>query len=103
MAEGRDRRNPDDRGYRPRRPRARKDTKRWCRGKVGVEHTPVLDYRSFIKSYRDQPYCRVPPPWNPWKTNWWCHHIEKCSECGKTLRHSLDVGECPDFRPGQEM
>ena len=96
MAEGRDRRNPDDRGYRPRRPRARKNTRRWCRGKVGVEHTPEIQ-----SDHRGLGPCRVPPGWARWRSTWWCHHVERCSECGKTLRHSLDVGECPDY-PTQE-
>jgi hypothetical protein len=101
MAEDRDRKDPDNPGYRPRKSKARKNTRRWCRGKVGLEHRPVLDYRSFIKSYRDEPYCRVPPSWSPSKMDWWCRHVEKCSECGKILRHKLNVGECPDL-PEQE-
>jgi hypothetical protein len=94
MAEGRDRRNPDDRGYRSRRPKARKDTKRWCRGKVGVEHTPEI--QSDRRGLGPYP-CRVPPDWARWRSTWWCHHVERCSECGKILRHSLNVGECPDY------
>lgn len=104
MATGRDRKNPDDRGYRRRQARGRKNTKRWCRGKVGVEHALVFGYRSWTLSFNraGQPPCRPPSDWmqNRRVDEWICLHVLKCDECGKILRH-LNDDECPD-RPVDE-
>jgi len=56
----------------PEEPRhaTRKDTKRWCRGRVGVEHQYAWQ-RS-----RKHDYGRVPPPEPGW-------YIEACSLCGR--------------------
>lgn len=49
--------------------RSKKNTRRWCRGVVGREHTPEC---------RDHAYSR--PPDSPWK-------ILACTTCGKVLDH----------------
>jgi hypothetical protein len=67
----------------------RKDTKRWCKGKVGREHKaeivrdPQLIWRAGTK-------CQHQAQWLP------CTHLERCTECGKILRRWLPVEECPD-------
>lgn len=82
------------------RGRGRKDTKRWCRGKVGTEHEPRVEYRSqyghacgwmwwYRGGVKDSGY-------------WSCHHSEVCQRCGKVLRH-LKAEECPVFAGQLEM
>lgn len=77
--------------------RSRKDRRRWCRGKVGVEH--VLDVRlnKYTESLRyhdpGRPTC-FRPEW--WPTSWWCSHERYCTRCGKILVASLDR-ECPEY------
>jgi hypothetical protein len=87
------------------RPPARKDTKHWCKGKVGREHTPAIEL-----------------PANAWRRtcgwtrifademHWSCVHVELCTACGKHLRpasgwlrnadhrHFLMPEECPQFK-----
>lgn len=87
------------------RPPARKDTKHWCRGKVGREHTLAIEIPP--NAWRQD--CR-------WVTNigdrpyWSCVHVEMCTACGKQLRHSygwlrdndargLRPEECPAYAP----
>lgn len=88
-----------------------KDTRRWCKGKEGREHTLAIE---------------IPP--NAWKRGcawvdhvilgtegskpWWnCQHVELCTACGKQFRHShawmvdstgLRPEECPEFKPYEE-
>lgn len=80
---------------------AKKNTKRWCRGKRGVEHVPEMVLglgigggdrcyrRSFTAFYRepgDDGY-------------WWCSHRERCANCGKVLNHFPPARLCPDYVP----
>jgi hypothetical protein len=55
----------------PRRPAGRKDTKRWCGGKVGREHEPV-----WVKSNME-----IRP--RPDNEAWW---DERCARCAKKFR-----------------
>lgn len=90
---------PEDRSPKGRK----KDTRRWCRGKRGVEHVPVIardrasdgtekpcEYRSLVIG-RD-PY-------------WVCYHRWQCATCGKHLRWMDDglwtgigIADCPDAK-----
>lgn len=88
------------------RSKARKDTKKWCRGKEGREHALaiVLDERlSWTKtgcgwvSYRVgwRKGGRVETRWR-----YSCHHLEACTVCGRHFRSGWDLGEeCPLFVP----
>lgn len=70
---------------RTRRAPARKDKRRWCRGKVGVEHQPA------IRKGDNYTYARrVCEQWQPGKrwTRWLCCEQEYCTACGKILRHA---------------
>lgn len=85
---------------RPRSAPARKDRRRWCRGKVGVEHQSevVLDPQwgrvcreSRIGKWEQHTSYKT---WVTVGSHWSCCHIEQCVECGKKLRH-LTPEECP--------
>lgn len=52
---------------------SKKDTKRWCRGKVGVEHMPKLMGWMETKNY---------DPINKWDLKVWI-----CESCKKHLRY----------------
>jgi hypothetical protein len=64
----------------------RKNRKRWCKGKVGVEHRPVIERDPFWDKYGA---CQP--------RGWWsgCYHWERCTVCGKVLRRFLGA-DCPD-------
>lgn len=71
---------------------ARKDTRRWCRGKVGREHTLAIvrdDYGWHVGRKCQE------PSWLP--GYWSCHHQERCTTCGKILRPSLPREQCPQW------
>lgn len=75
------------------RHRSRKNTRRWCRGRTGVEH--VLEVR--LNKYAEAPWRHGQPPCYrvDWRLNgWWCNHERYCVTCGKIIDVSLD-GECP--------
>lgn len=82
---------------RPRPQRGRKNTRRWCRGKEGVEH--VLDVRlNKYTVYRrernlDRPTC-YRTEWD--LRRWWCAHERYCTVCGKIIDWSLN-DDCPDL------
>lgn len=60
---------------------AKKDTKRWCRGKVGVEHKPVcVPYRT------DKPE----PNADRWSSHKW--RILQCETCGRKLDYWYPFG-----------
>lgn len=95
-----DRRDPLNPANQPRSRPGRKDRRRWCRGKPGVEHVTTIS----IHEWRDRSPCGW---WTYYtlhgsdhglrieNTTWSCRHIEQCVACGKILRH-LDDDECPD-------
>lgn len=81
------------------KPRAKKDTKQWCRGKFGVVHAPVIVRRTGWQAIAG---CRPAEPWilKVWpEQTWRCVHRECCARCGKVLRSSILKTECPDY-PG---
>ncbi|MDE2105257.1 MAG: hypothetical protein KGL39_48980 [Patescibacteria group bacterium] len=69
----------------------KKDTKNWCKGKVGREHVVeiVLPTNMNAWSKKCGPSRWLPYPWS------YCHHVEACKACGKHLRH-LTWAECPE-------
>lgn len=85
--------------------RSRKDRRRWCRGKVGVEHVPEITLgRSFYltsRSEQGQPLCYRWPDFIPVRRlrldpYWACAHQQRCSECGRILRRNLGR-DCPEY------
>lgn len=67
------------------RHRSRKNTKLWCRGKMGVEHAPVTVR---VDHFADLP-CT--------KGFLGCHHNVICSVCSKVLTPFCDESLCPDL------
>lgn len=71
----------------------KKDKKRWCRGKVGRDHSYELGLPNWASSH---PY----KEWtcDPWDTvvgyRWYCRHIMICTKCGR--QEDLPSEECPD-------
>lgn len=80
--------------------RRKKNTKRWCRGKAGVEHEPEFVLRT---NHLSRPvtchwalyYVRGITP----KPRWWCTHQERCSKCGKIVDHFPEGVRCPRYVP----
>jgi hypothetical protein len=70
-----------------------KNTKRWCRGRVGREHIPVTAKNKFSLN-RDCHYVET-RYWNGNERRWWyCIHEIVCKNCGKVLEWRVD--DCPD-------
>ena len=78
---------------------ARKDTRRWCKGKVGRSHQiGVSDTPTY--------HCYPAPSWATEKMrerrgDWWCSHLIVCTVCGKRMGY-LDGADCPD-RPDRPV
>ncbi len=72
----------------------KKDTYRWCRGKVGVEHQIEVVRE---KSGYHPTNCGPAPEWaiRLWGRRWRCWHQYRCSACGKIMG-DLDPARCPD-------
>lgn len=72
----------------------KKNKKRWCKGKVGREHSYVMDIPSWAKSgpYKEW-HCE---PWNTVYRGliWYCRHVMVCSKCGR--QEPSDSMNCPD-------
>lgn len=93
--------DPDAQHNQERKGHASKDTKRWCKGKVGVEHDPEMTMEgrpSNIKCARLQ--------WHSWwarredvDPHWHCWHRERCRRCGKITNHFPLSSRCPDYVP----
>ena len=82
---------------------ARKDTRSWCKGKVGVGHAPELVLSPPVLT-------RWACEWSPglWSSEdgsfpvkWRCCHREICQRCSKVLREPWELkrAECPAY-PG---
>lgn len=108
----------DDGGETPYR--SKKDRKKWCRGKVGVEHQPVIRLSRFALAQEE----RLRSSGRPTRTCEWrvyavrgelrpermrvsfsCRHERGCSVCGKVLEWVLAVKDCPEAHepPGDEV
>jgi hypothetical protein len=69
----------------PRPAPAKKDTKRWCGGKVGREHKPeCFDYGQ-LKSPERVGLTGVTGLYKGWK-------VLACTVCGKELKHHMPFG-----------
>lgn len=81
----------------PRPQRRKKNTRRWCRGKEGVEHVleTRLDKYAVYRRERD-PHALICYRAEWWPRRWWCSHERACVNCGKILVISLE-DDCPDF------
>lgn len=82
---------------------AKKDRKRWCRGKSGVPHDvrAVLDPRrvEWVKRVRalDKP-CEWVINRRTGKPGWYsCSHLVRCVNCGRVMDRVKE--NCPDYTP----
>lgn len=93
---------------------AKKNTKKWCKGKTGVEHKPEIRKSRYHASMGDKAFCRWVPRWTGWRSGGWdyknprwlCFHEEFCTTCGKITRHTIDREECPEYKefvPGEPV
>jgi hypothetical protein len=79
----------------PRTTPGRKNTKKWCRGKVGVEHQPVLVFDS-RQAYLAEDCLAFKARVQRWGNALkWCLHVKECAKCGKITEHSVQASECP--------
>jgi hypothetical protein len=58
----------------------KRDTKRWCKGKVGVEHKPAVKTFSEIKNWQGFGDRKATDLWQGWL-------VQYCTGCGKELDH----------------
>ena len=78
----------------PKRPRRRKETRRWCKGITGREHTAEVVFEPMFPGRS----CGKAMGWLGARDGWGCHHRECCSACGRVLRDRYELGrECPDY------
>lgn len=84
---------------RPRPQRAKKDTKRWCKGHAGREHVPQTERPKWTTRPCE---LKGDSSWWPSRTSsipdddWRCNHQLVCVNCGKILEYFLDAALCPD-------
>jgi hypothetical protein len=84
----------------------RKKTGKWCRGKVGVEHTPeiVVNHSWTARSCSWYPlyfsFKRRDEGPRGWR--YACRHSLRCTSCGKYVETFLGVEQCPDAYPSPE-
>lgn len=83
----------------------RKDRRRWCRGKVGVEHVPVIELEKGAASYRQHNPALRQCRWDlryygDTRLVWTCAHVRLCATCRKVLTMSweLEAVACPEYR-----
>lgn len=72
--------------------RGKKNTRKWCRGKVGTPHR--------VEVVRHHYYSHTVPChwWQGYvKRSWVCYHAQRCTVCGKYLLENLR-SECPEFK-----
>lgn len=77
----------------------RKNTREWCRGKVGRRHEVEVRLDPQMVSMNDR--AGRPTLCHRWQYGneryrlWICYHQIVCVNCGKILNHSLG-SDCPD-------
>jgi hypothetical protein len=78
------------------KPHAKKDTRRWCRGKPGAEHVLTIGKNHAAR------VCHEAADWQQMLfpgQKWRCYHIELCAECGRFMK-AWPWRQCPD-RPAK--
>jgi len=83
---------------------SKKDTRKWCRGKEGVEHVVALETNSWTNpNTHETVRCR----WTPWgkRPHYTCWCRKRCTTCGKVMEDYLrDKTQCPYWveQPSEE-
>jgi hypothetical protein len=82
----------------PRVGHARKDRRRWCRGRMGRHHViNEPEISALGRSYLARTGATVACYRAEWYAQFWlCQHQVRCTACGKILRHGLG-DKCPDY------
>lgn len=82
----------------PRAAPGRKNTKKWCRGKVGVEHQSMLVF-DVRRAYLSVDCLDFKARVEKWGNDLnWCLHIEECQKCGKITEHTVQAVRCPTIQ-----
>ena len=90
------------------RPPGKKETKRWCKGKVGREHVRGLVFSAWAVA-RGKERCGWASRWNihirGYRLTWACRHREVCVNCGRVFREPWDLApeECPAYPGDREQ
>jgi hypothetical protein len=71
----------------------KKNTKEWCRGKVGRHHEVEVRRVPHLGHDTD---CHRWPYGDEFSKIWLCYHEIHCVNCGKILKHTLG-DDCPDW------
>lgn len=77
---------------------AKKDTRRWCKGKVGREHQTELRMQRWATALRREVHCGYAPDFFSDSDGWHCYHEKYCTVCGKVFWY--DSVECPEKPKG---
>jgi hypothetical protein len=79
----------------------KKDTKKWCRGKVGREHVPHITKGNYggTSNCKDAPWFikNKSGELKPFD-RYICWHQRSCQNCGKVLEWYLPKEQCPDYK-----
>jgi hypothetical protein len=89
--------DPDHPAHQPHRPHSKKDTRRWCRGKVGVPHSTVLQLAAYAVAFKRTCQATKDGTWWAQRAPWACHHQRVCETCGKITDHAVGWQYCPDL------
>jgi hypothetical protein len=89
--------DPDWIKPRPQAFNKKKNTRKFCKGKIGKPHIGVMRMQRWSFGV-----CRVSEYFyynteNSRKLRWTCNHEEVCANCGKILNWRPDVYDCPTY------
>lgn len=81
-------------------PKKRKDTKRWCRGREGREHVLEVRWSNWAQWARSLGRtCYQEAEGTHWRAGkWTCYHEVGCARCGKVLRSTASMYDCPRWQ-----
>lgn len=95
--------------------KSRKNTRDWCKGKVGRPHNARIRLQRHIQHRIDaggDPARWASCRWGMWffggdadkpRVVYRCHHEVFCEVCGKILHPYLGWSKCPDAYPGPDL
>lgn len=73
---------------------SKKDTRRWCKGKVGREHVFEIRKQRWAIALHRELRCGFGQGIFADDTGWTCYHERFCVNCGKVFWY--DKFECPE-------
>lgn len=81
---------------------AKKNTKKWCKGVVGREHTIELalitkDSRTYLCDERHIAFPFYVEERKPGEIRWACFHNQVCTACGKVISWFIRKENCPTY------